>query len=505
MASSSPRFRRRRDGRRLAVLGAALLMGACAPAVRPPSFAPREDVPIAGLPTTQAGWPQPEWWKRYSDPQLDHIVDLAMRGSPDMEQAEARYRAAMRAVDSARAELNPQVRGLVSGNHGYSDVAVKGEVPGAAGSAQRFQLNPGSSWSNSGAAGALATWDIDLWGKQKDAVSAAVGQARAAEAERASAATSLQYNVVNTYYDWQAQQARLAVAQHAAHSSADYRELVELRVHGGLDDPTNLDQADGQLAQQRRAVAQLEGASSLDVVQLAALAGVSPRDLGTLTPSALPTPDASLPADARLGLLARRPDITAARWQIEASSKNIDQARKAYYPDVSLMALGAFLRTYPDLGSGTRTDLSLGNIGPSIQLPLFSGGRLRAQFESAQAQLDSAVAQYDGAVVQAAGQIAQGVTTLQMLDDQRVQVDRQYEASAAQRTKAADRRSKGLIDDRTWLNADMQLDQQRDARLQLTSQMLSANLSLIHALGGGYYADDAPALPAGNAGKDSPR
>ena len=505
MASSSSRFRRRCDGARIVVFAAVLCVSACAPAVRPPAFVPREEVPIAGLPTTQAGWPQPEWWKRYGDAQLDRIVDIAMRGSPDMEQAEARYRAAMRAVDSARADLNPQVRGLLSGTHGYSDVAVKGEVPGAAGTAQRFQLNPGNSWSNSGAAGALATWDLDLWGKQKDAVSAAVGQARAAEAERASAATSLQYNVVRTYYDWQAQQARLLVARHVAESSSQYRELVELRVHGGLDDPTSLDQADGQLAQQRRVVAQLEGAASLDLVQLAALAGVSPKDLGALTPVPLPTPDTSLPADARLGLLARRPDITAARWQIEASSKNIDQARKAYYPDVSLTALGAFLRTYPDLGSGTRTDLTLGNIGPSIQLPIFSGGRLRAQFESAQAQLDSAVAQYDGAVVQAAGQIAQGVTTLQMLDDQRVQVDRQYEASAAQRTKAADRRSKGLIDDRTWLNADMQLDQQRDARLQLTSQLLSANLSLIHALGGGYYADDAPALPAGDAGKDSPR
>jgi NodT family efflux transporter outer membrane factor (OMF) lipoprotein len=488
----------------IAITGLALLLAACAPAVRPPAFAPREEVPLAGLPTGQAGWPQPDWWKRYGDPQLDRIVDLAMRGSPDLEQAEARYRAAQRAVDSASAELSPQVRGLINGNHGYSDVAVSGDVPGAAGSAQRFQLNPGSSWSNSGAVGALATWDLDLWGKQKDAVSA-VGQARAAEAERASAATSLQYNVVNTYYDWQAQQARLDVARHAAGSSAEYRELVNLRVHGGLDDPTNLDQADGQLAQQRRAVAQLEGASELDRVQLAALAGVSPSELGTLKPVPLPTPDTRLPADARLGLLARRPDIAAARWQIEASSKNIDQARKAYYPDVSLMALGAFLRTYPDLGSGSRTDLTLGNIGPSIQLPIFSGGRLLAQVETAQAQLDTAVAQYDGAVVQAAGQIAQSVATLQMLDSQRVQVDRQYDASAAQKAKAADRRSKGLIDDRTWLNADMQLDQQRDARLQLTSQLLSANLSLIHALGGGYHADDLPDLPATAAGKDSPR
>ncbi|QWT19433.1 efflux transporter outer membrane subunit [Bacillus sp. NP157] len=487
-----------------AVAVAALVAG-CAPPVRPPAFVPRDEVPIAGLPTEQAGWPQPEWWKRYADAQLDRLVDTAMRGSPNMEQAEARYRAALRAVDSAKAELNPQVRGLLNGGHGYNDVSLKGQVPGGTGSAQGFQLNPGSSWSNSGVAGALATWDLDLWGKQKAAVEASVGQARAAEAERASAATSLQYNVVNTYFDWQAQQARLAVARHAADLSAQYRELVELRVHGGLDDPTNLDQADAQLAQTRQNVAQLEGAASLDLAQLAALAGVSPKDLGDLKPAPLPSPDVRLPDDARLGLLARRPDIVAARWQIEASAKGIDQARKAYYPDVSLMALGAFLRTYPDLGSGSRTDLTLGNLGASVQLPIFSGGRLRAQFESAQAQLDSAVAQYDGAVVQAAGDIAQGIATLQMLDNQRVQVERQYDASAAQKSKAADRRSKGLIDDRNWLNADMQLDQQQDARLQITSQMLSANLSLIHALGGGYHADDVPALPATAAGKDSPR
>jgi len=500
-----PNPRRRGGGLPAALLAGVLCLSACAPAVRPPSFTPREEVPLAGLPTGQAGWPEAAWWKRYGDPQLNRVVELAMRGSPNLEQAEARYRAAMRAVDSAKAELNPQVRGLLSGTHGYSDVTLSGQAPGASGTAQRIELSPGHSWSNSGAAGALATWDLDLWGKQKDAVAAAVGQARAAEAERASAATSLQYNVVNTYLDWQAQRARLDVARHVVRSAEDYRSLVELRVKHGLDDPTAQDQADVQLAQQRGNVAQLEGASQLDLVQLAALAGVSPRELGTLEAVALPTPDVQLPPDARLGLLARRPDIAAARWQIEASAKNIDQARKAYYPDVSLTGLGAFLRTYPDLGSGTRTDLALANIGPSIQLPIFSGGRLKAQYETAQAQLDTAVAQYDGAVVQAAGDVAQGIATLQMLDAQRAQQDRQYDATVAQKTKAGDRRSKGLIDDRDWLRADMQVDQQRDARLQLTSQMLSANLSLIHALGGGYYADDLPALPGGTAAKEATR
>jgi len=505
MAYSFPTPCRRCRGLRGIVVATALLLGACAPPVRPPAFVPRDEAPLAGLPGGKSGWPASEWWRAWADPQLDRIVGLAMRGSPDMEQAEARYRAALRAVDSAKAELNPQVRGLLSGSHGYSDVTVRGELPGAAGNAQGFQLDPGNRWSNSGAAGALATWDLDLWGKQKDAVAAAVGQARAAEAERAAAATSLQYNVVNTYYDWQAQQARLAIAHHAAASAAQFRELVALRVRGGLDDPTTLDQADGRLAQARLAVAQLDGSAQLDVVQLAALAGVSPDGLGELRPLPLPAADTSLPADAKLGLLARRPDIAAARWQIEASAKNIDQARKAYYPDVSLTGLGAFLRTYPDLGSGTRTDLALGNIGASVQLPIFSGGRLRAQYEGAQAQLDSAIAQYDAAVVQAAGQVAQGVATLETLARQRSQVDAQFDASAAQKAKAADRRSKGLIDDRTWLDADMQLDQQRDARLQLASRTLSAHLSLIHALGGGYRADGLPDLPAAKDGKESTR
>ncbi|UPG85874.1 TolC family protein [Luteibacter aegosomatis] len=202
MVSNPFRTRRSSGGPCIVVVAAALSLAACAPPVRPPAFVPREEVPLAGLPTGQAGWPPAEWWRRYGDGQLDRVIALAMRGSPDMEQAEARYRAALRAVDSAKAELNPQVRGLLSGNHGYNDVTLRGQAPGATGSAQGFQLSPGSSWSNSGAAGALATWDLDLWGKQKDAVAAAVGQARAAEAERASAATSLQYNVVNTYFDW---------------------------------------------------------------------------------------------------------------------------------------------------------------------------------------------------------------------------------------------------------------------------------------------------------------
>ncbi|MEW5316099.1 MAG: hypothetical protein WDW38_007485 [Sanguina aurantia] len=102
-----------------------------------------------------------------------------MRDSPDIEVAQARYRSATRAVEVQTAQLRPQGKGLVDAAHGYSDVSLQGEMPGATGSTQGFQLKPGSSYSNTGIAAVMFTWDLDLWGKQKSAVAAAVGQANA--------------------------------------------------------------------------------------------------------------------------------------------------------------------------------------------------------------------------------------------------------------------------------------------------------------------------------------
>lgn len=475
-----------------------VLLCACAPAMHSPAFASREQAPVQGLAQGQLAWPEPSWWKQYADPQLDQLMREAVRESPDLQVAEARYRAALRAVDTQRAQLQPQVRGLLDADHGYSDVGIQGEALG-----QRLQLNPGSQYSNSGLAGALFSWDLDLWGKQKAAIAAALGQANAARADRAMAANSLQYNVARTYFDWQSVQARLQVAHEQEQAAARYRELIVARVHAGLDDPQLLDQADASLAQQRRNVAMMEGSSELDRAELASIVGLAEGALATLQPRDLPAPELAIPPDAGIELLARRPDIVASRWQIESSVRSIDQARAAYYPDVSLMALGAYLRAYPDLGSGSRTTLTLGSIGPSISLPIFSGGRLKAQLEASQAQLDIAIANYNRTVVQAAQDTARQVHTLQQLANARTQQERELADSRSQLRRVEERRARGLDDDRAYLNAQMQLDQQRDAQWQLRNQLLATHLALIHALGGGYRADDLPALPV--AARDDAR
>lgn len=502
--ATAQRMRRHLWQESLVLLGASLI-AACAPPARPPQFAPRSHAPLAGSPTGTANWPQEHWWKHYHDAQLDRLMALATRDSPDLEQAQARYTAAERAVDTQKAQLNPQVRGYLSGAHAYSKVVTHAKPGSGNSGSQGVSINSKHSWSNDGIAAALFTWDLDIWGKQKDAVAQAIGQANAAKAERAMAANSLHYNVARTYFDWQSQQARLQLARQATRDAATYRKLVALRVHAGLDDPQLLDQADARLAQQQRAIAALQGASSLDLVQLAAMAGVSLQQLGPLQARALPVPDTSVPPYAGLELIGRRPDIVANRWQIESSLQGIDAARAAYYPDVSLLALGAYLRAFPNLGSGTRANIGLGNVGASASLPIFSGGRLKAQLESRQAELDSAIAAYNSTVVQAAHDVAQQIATLQQLHAEQIQTDRQLADLSSQNRRAEQRRRQGLDDDRTWLGLQMQLAQQRDAQVQVSSQLLTANLALIYALGGGYHDTNVPALPAGPTAQDASR
>jgi outer membrane protein, multidrug efflux system len=478
-----------------AVIAAVLLaVSGCAPDRRPPSFEPRHQAPLAGIPQGTSPFPQQAWWKRYNDPQLDHLMDLATRHSPDLQQAKARYESAQRAVDAQRAQLNPEVRGLLDGSHAYSKVDIHAH-PESSGPLQSLDISPKHSWSNSGLGAALFTWDLDLWGKQKDAVAQAAGEANAMLADQAMAANSLHYNVAKAYFDWQSTQTRVQLARASTSAAMQFRSLEQLRVHAGLDDPQQLDQADAQLASQRRSQAMLEGQSALDLAQLAAIVAVSEKELGNLQAQPLPHVDVNVPPDASLELLARRPDIVANRWAIEASIKGIDSARAAYYPNVSLMGLGAFLRMYPSLGSGTNANIGLGSFGPSVSLPIFSGGRLKAQVETEQAQLDSAVATYNQSVVQAAHDVAEQILTLQQIQAVQTQLDQQVADVSHQSDRANRRRQQGLDDDRNWLSLQLQLNQARDSQLQTGDQLMSAHLALIYALGGGYRDTALPALP----------
>jgi outer membrane protein, multidrug efflux system len=461
---------------------AALLLAACSIPPKPDAPKLRESAPLAGVPArAEDAWPDAKWWTRYDDSGLDALEDKALAGAPSLDEASARLGTAATAVDIARAEAGISLDGNVQ--YQRQRLSENGLIPPS------FL---GFTWYSQADIGAEFKYDFDFWGKHRAAIEAAVDEARAAQAERAAALLMLTSAVADTYYGWQADQARLALMQRLVDTLERNLKIAELRVAHGIDAPDALYEARTRLAGAREQRETYAGSARIRIAALAALLGVAPADLPSLAPKPLPPIDAGLPGNARVDLLARRPDIAASRWRVEAALRRADEAHAAFYPDVSISALIGLSSIDMDkvFTSGSRVF----NVGPAIHLPLFEGGRIKARFGASQAELKAAAAAYDSAVVSAAHEAATQALTAEQIGARRRERASQVAASEALQKTATARASRGIGDERSVLAAEAEVIQQRDAETALHAQAIATDIALTRALGGGYRfagADDA--------------
>lgn len=434
----------------------------------------RDDVPLAGLPTTmRAGWPPVDWWTAYKDDQLDHLIDQAMRQAPDLALAQSRLGSAEQSIRAAAAQAGLNING--NAQVARQRLSEHGLIP------SKFL---GFTWYNQADLDVQLRYDFDWWGKTRAAVESAIDQAHAAEAQRSAAALAIQYAVADTYFGWQADQARLALADQALAVQQRLTDIAELRVHQGVDLPDEASRAQAQLAAAREMRTAIDSSARVRLAALASLVGVAPAELPKLAPRPLPEVSGGLPAGASLDLVARRPDIAASRWQVEAALKQTDVARAQFLPDLSISALAGLSSI--DLGQLFTASSRTFALTPALHLPLFNSGLLQANYGLSKAQLDSAVAQYNSVVLQAARDVSTQALTAQMLAERRIQQQAQLAADERLLAAAQARAAQGVRDARESLAARAQLLQQRDAAAQLRAQAVSTDLALIKALGGGY-------------------
>ncbi len=457
----------------LAVLIAITLAGCAVPArLLAPDLG--DDVPLAGLQApARAGWPAAQWWRQYHDPQLDDLMDRATRQSPDLALAQSRVNQAEQSARLAAAQLGLSVNG--SAQVSRQRLSDHGLIP------SQFL---GFSWYNQADLGAQLKYDFDWWGKKRATLEAALDQARAAEAQRSAAALALQYAVADTYFGWQADQARLQLANQLLAAQRQLGQIAELRVKQGVDLPDEAQKARAQLAAVQEMRVALEGSAKIRRVSLASLLGVSPEQLPELQPRPLPRVDEGIPANAALDLIARRPDIAASRWQVEAALRQTDAARAEFFPDFSISAMAGLSSI--DLGklftAGSRTF----SLTPALHLPIFNGGALKANYGVSKAQLEAAIAQYDSTVLNAARDVATQALGAQQIAARRVAQRARVEAQRQLLANARARATQGVRDARESLVAKAQWLQQRDAAVQLQAQAVATDLALVKALGGGY-------------------
>jgi multidrug efflux system outer membrane protein len=219
-------------------------------------------------------------------------------------------------------------------------------------------------------------------------------------------------------------------------------------------------------------------------------------DLARLKPQAAAN---ALPRELGMELLARRPDLQAARWRVEAQLGRVAASEAAFRPDINLV--GALGLDAVSLGKLLRWPSRTPLLGATLDLPLFDSGRLKAQLGVARSNRDELVAEYNEAVLAAVRDVAQEGATLQGLEQEARAHQLALDSSRKLVESAEARMRRGLLERAGVLQAKMTLLRQQDTGLQLLDARLQTQVALVKALGGGYHA--APAAASASASNNS--
>jgi NodT family efflux transporter outer membrane factor (OMF) lipoprotein len=421
-----------------------------------------------------AAWPADAWWKAYGDAQLDALVDEALTGSPTLAQAEARLRRAQALANQAKAAQLPSVganAGVERAKQSYNNGIPPDFVP--------------QGYNNYGNLSLNFDWELDFWGKNRAAVAAATSEAKAAQADAAQARLMLATSVAAAYADLGRLYAERDVAERGVALRQETLDLVSNRVTNGLDTRGELRQAQAGPPAARADLAAVDEQIAQTRNALAALLGAGPdRGLAIVRPSIANLKPFGLPANLAADLIGRRPDVVAAKWRAEASSRRIGQAKAAFYPNINLAAAIGTQALHLDKLFDSGSDV--GSVGPAISLPIFEGGRLRANLRVAEADRDGAVAAYDDAVTQALRDVADVAASERALATRLSESRAALAANEDGYRIAKLRYQGGLSTYQNVLIAEQAVLTQRRVVADLDSRALALDVALVRALGGGF-------------------
>ena len=464
-----------------------LLLGGCA--MLPIGVSPRSEPlkekalnagsALATAADKPAAWPSEQWWQAYADPQLDLLVGEATAGNPTLRGAQARIAKVQALGGIARSGLLPSVE---------ANAAFTREQF----SANHFTRPPyAGNWAWDNRATLDFAYDLDLWGRNRSTLAAALDYVQVASAEAQEVRLALETTVVRTYVQLSLQHRLLDIARATLRQRQEILDIAEKRLAAGLATELDLRQAETPLPAARAEIERLAESIALLHNQLSALTGKGPGDgegigrpaLSLDLPIGLPS---ALPAD----LLGRRPDVVAQRWRVEAAGKEIEAVKAAFYPNINLTAFVG----WQSLGFAQflSPDSLVKGFGPAISLPIFVGGRLRSELTASTADYDIAVEAYNATLIQALENVANQVVSLRSLETQRGEASRSHSLANRAYDIALRAFRAGLTDYLNVLNAQNQTLVEAERKARVEARFLDAYAALMQAIGGGVQVAAPP-------------
>lgn len=438
--------------------------------------------PSIALPTQwsgdKSGRPQPAlalWWRRLNDPLLDQLIDEAVPRNLDVAAAQARIREARASRRQAIGALFPQITGSGSATANQTSAASGGVSDGV-----------GTSSFNQFQSGFDASWELDLFGANRRALEAATYNVDASQDDLRATLLTLIGDVASYYIEARGAQARVALARRTAASQRATAALTQNKFNAGSASAVDTAKAVAQAASTEATIPTSETSYKEAVHRLGVLLGRDPAALAArlarVTP--IPAPRLPLPKGIPADVLTLRPDVRKAERQLAQYTARIGQAEAALYPDVSLS--GSVSTTALKLGDLGKNSSIGWSIGPTLSVPIFNGGKLRAAVEVAQAQRDQYHIAWRSAVLAALEDVENATVSLAQ---ERIRI-RSLSESAQHYGEAA-RLSRSLYESGSSSFLDV-LDAERsqfsaeDTLLQSRVSVAKDYVALAKALGGGW-------------------
>lgn len=415
-----------------------------------------------------------QWWRRLNDPVLNGLIDEAVQANLDVATAKAKIREARATRRQAIGALSPSIEGSASATRSRTAATTTDGVTTPPYTGNQFQ------------GGFDASWELDLFGANRRAVEASTYGVDAAEDDLRSTLLTLLGDVASYYADARGYQARIALARRTATSQRETAALTQRKLDAGSASAVDVAKAAAQAATTEANVPTYEASYAESVHRLGILLGREPGALSQMLKrtAPIPAPRLPLPAGIPADVLVLRPDVRKAERQLAQYTAKIGQAEAALYPDVSLTgSVSTTAAKTGDLGKNSSIGWSF---GPTVSVPIFNGGKLRAAVEVAEAQRDQYYVAWRSAVLTALEDVENALVSL---SKERVKAQRLSEAS--ERYGEAARLSRVLYEQGTQtfldvLDAERSLYSAEDSLLQSRVNIAKDYIALAKALGGGW-------------------
>jgi len=458
------------------VLAAAAMLSGCAlaPPLKLPAVPTAAAYKEAGpwIPAQPAdGLSRGDWWQLYGDPDLNALQMRLIEHSPDLAAALSRYDQAKAVSDQMRSGLFPSLAlGADTERDGLSSMRP---------------LRPANSANNynSFTVGVQANYELDLWGRIRNEVTAARAEAQAYQADLESARLSLQAQLADDYIVLRGLDQQIALLNETVSAYEKALALTEARHAGGIAAGLDVARAQTQLDTSRSLAEQTLALRAVSEHAIAALIGTSASEFSVaprVTPLTLPQVPVGVPST----LVQRRPDIAAAERRIAASNANVGVARAAFFPSVTLSAALGYQST--QAGNWITAPNTFWSIGPSLLFSLFDAGKRKAQVAQAQAALDESGSLYRAVVLTAFQQVED---SLALTHHYRIAATEEHAAvTAAQRSLdlSLTQYREGATSYLDVVTSQTVTLQSELTALDLDTRALRASVQLIRALGGGW-------------------